>query len=537
MKPKATTDWFPGSVTYQIYPRSFYDTNGDGVGDLRGIIEKLDYLRGTKNSLGVDAVWISPFFKSPMQDFGYDISDFCAVDALFGNMADFDELLEKAHARGLRVMIDLVPNHTSSQHPWFQEAKSSKQNPKRDWYVWADPDENGHPPSNWLSVFGGSAWEFDKASGQYYLHTFLPSQPDLNWQNPEVRRAIQNVMRFWFDKGVDGFRIDSVYWLSKDYSFQDDPPNPYYDPSSHVFYDSLLHICSREGPKLYAYLQELADTAAEYGDKVLVTEAYPEMQKDQGHYLRFYQNVNPKVLSPFNFNLIHLPWQAVAFKRYIDYFQAQLTPDYTPVYVLGNHDSPRVVSRIGLPQARAAAVMQLCLPGAQFIYYGEELGMENVDVPLAKNHDPVFRTDWGNKPMSRDPVRTPMQWSNDQYAGFSSVEPWLPVDTDFRSRNVGAETQNPASMLSLYRKLIKLRHNSPALCYGSYEPLDTQHSSVYGFSRRVPNETLAILINFGAEPCSVQYSGKIIISSVDKPKAKTLQAYEGRVVRIENGLK
>lgn len=345
---------------YQIYPRSFYDSNGDGIGDLPGIIEKLDYLAGTPDSLNVNTIWLSPFYPSPMADFGYDISDYCDVDATFGTLDDFKQLVTEAHKRNLKVLIDFVPNHTSDQHPWFVESKKSRDNPKQDWYVWKDPGPDGSLPNNWLSTFGGSAWEFDQARGQYYLHSFLKEQPDLNWDNPEVRNAMKDAVRFWLDLGIDGLRVDAVLYVSKDPEFRDDPLNP--NPENWE-YATLLHKHSRRGPKLYVYLHELAETVKSYGDRFMITEAYFDVHGNINNYLDFYNNLDPNVCAPFNFEGIHMDWEAEQFQSLVDAVQGALASSHEPIYCLGNHDQPRIASRIGKPESKAALVMLLTLPG------------------------------------------------------------------------------------------------------------------------------------------------------------------------------
>ncbi|HUC95608.1 MAG TPA: alpha-amylase family glycosyl hydrolase, partial [Candidatus Saccharimonadia bacterium] len=445
--------WFFGAVVYEIYPRSFYDTDGDGVGDLEGIIEKLDYLNGKPNSLGVNAIWLSPFYRSPMVDFGYDISNYTNVDPLFGDLKVFKLLTKEAHKRNIKVMIDFVPNHTSDKHPWFLESKSSKQNPKRDWYVWQDAKSGNSPPNNWLSVFGGSAWEYSIKTNQYYLHSFLKQQPDLNWDNPEVRHAIQNAMKFWLELGVDGFRIDSAYYLSKDPTYQNDPINHEYDPVSGDPYTALKHINSKHGPNLTKYLRELTSLVKSYKDRFMILEAHPEKTFDVSAYVQLYNDIDATVCAPFNFEEISLPWDASAYKTCIDQFQARLKSIDLPVYNFGNHDRSRLVTRIGKQAARTTAMLQITLPGMPVMYYGDELGMRDVKIPRSLVKDP-FEKNVPDRKLGRDPERTPMQWSSSINAGFSTTTPWLPVSGDFHIQNVNKQLKDHKSFLNLYRSLL-----------------------------------------------------------------------------------
>jgi len=530
---KQKKDWWHGAVVYQIYPRSFYDSNGDGVGDLPGIIKKLDYLTGTPGSLGVNAIWISPFYRSPMADFGYDVSDYREVDPIFGNMTDFDKLLHDAHSRGLKVIIDFVPNHTSSQHDWFEQSKESRDSKLRDWYVWRNPSRGGEPPNNWRSVFGGSAWQLDEKTKQYYLHTFLKEQPDLNWDNPEVRQAMKGVMRFWFDKGVDGMRLDAVSWLSKDAQFRDDPLTPTNHESPDP-YLQLLHSFSAQGPNLFEYLNELVEVAAEYEDRFLITEAYPDVPGEINHYLNFYSKLRHNICAPFNFECIRFPWDAHTYRGFIDVFQEKLGPDQPPIYNFGNHDKPRLASRIGRDSAKTAAVLLLTLPGIPFIYYGDELGMRDVKIPHYGVQDP-FAHQGG---AGRDPARTPMQWSAGPYAGFSSHSSWLPLAEDSTEFNYEKESQQEGSFFNLYKKLLNLRNDSNALRYGTYRSLNLP-PHIFGFVREDDAERLTIILNFSGSKVSVvskALKGKIILSTHqddEQPVALgevALRAHEGVII-------
>ncbi|MDX1607874.1 MAG: alpha-amylase family glycosyl hydrolase [Candidatus Spechtbacterales bacterium] len=479
--------WPWNTAGYQIYPRSFKDTTGNGIGDLQGIIEKLDYIEG----LGVGAVWLSPFFPSPMADFGYDVADYKGVDPIFGTLEDFDELLKEVHKREMRLLIDFVPNHTSSRHPWFIESRSSKNNPKRNWYVWKDPAPGGGPPNNWLSVFGGSAWEYDKKTEQYYLHSFLKEQPDLNWDNPNVREAMKENLRFWLDMGVDGVRLDAVHYLSKDKEFRSDLPKKDYKEDSEI-YDALIHKYSKDGPNLFNYLNELVGVLKEHKEqKFMITETARTLSVEE-HKL-FYEKLDSSYTSPFNFCLINIEWRPSAIKDYIDQFHAQLKPQDLPVYALENHDNPRICTQIGSAQARVAAMLLLTLPGMTFIYQGQELAMTDTDISEDKLKDPASKR---GKEYSRDYVRTPMQWSGDKYGGFSDTEPWLPVNKNYKRINVEVEKDDARSMLHLYKKLIALKSNKEELKYGKYDPIYTSNKDIFAFQRSLDGKELLILLNF-----------------------------------------
>lgn len=495
-----------GHVVYQIYPRSFMDANGDGIGDLQGIISKLDYLNdGTDKSLGINMIWLSPFYPSPMKDFGYDISDYCAVAEEFGTLDDFRELVHEAHKRGIKLMIDLVPDHTSDQHDWFKESRSSKDNPKRDWYTWRDAKSDGSPPNNWLSVFGGSAWEWDEETQQYYLHSFLKEQPDLNWENPEVREAMADVIRFWLDMGVGGIRVDAVDWMAKDTELRDNPHNPDYAPDVDDPYHKYIRRYSQNAPQLYKYIREMAEVVKEYPYGFMVTETYPHRRNVVEEYLRVYDNYLAEVAAPFNFEGILLPWHAPAFKSFIDRFQAELSDKrhYVPIYVLGNHDNSRVATRIGPAAARTAAMMLLTLPGVVFIYYGEELGMLDRPIPPELVQDP-FEKRVPGMGLGRDPQRTPMQWSKQDNAGFSKNTPWLPVHDNYKKLNVAAEQLEPRSSLRLYQELIYLRNHSLTITVGAYHSIETNNPHVFGYMREYEGRRILVLLNFSEYPQTIK---------------------------------
>ena len=526
--------WWQQGIIYHIYPRSFQDTDGDGVGDLPGITRRLDYLTW----LGVDAIWISPIYPSPMADFGYDVSDYTDIHPLFGTMSDFEALIEAAHARGLRVILDLVPNHTSDQHPWFREARASRDNPKRDWYIWRDPAPDGGPPNNWLSKFGGVAWTYDDTTGQYYLHSFLPQQPDLNWHNPDVREAIFDVMRFWFEKGVDGFRVDVADHLLKDPWLRDNPPNPAWregmDPLARfveVYNKSFV-----ENHRAARWLRAVAD---EYPDRVLIGEMYlpiPEL-------VTYYGTPEaPEFHIPYNFALIESPWTPEAVRCAVDQFEARVPSWAWPNWVLGNHDRHRVATRVGPDQARVAMMLLLTLRGTPTIYYGDEIGMVNVPIPPDRVHDPVEKNMPG-RGLGRDPERTPMQWDSGPNAGFCppDVEPWLPVAEDASRCNVEAQRQEPTSMLSLTRALIRLRRTSPALTLGSYCPYEAP-KELFAYHREADGDAYLVALNFTAHPVAWKlppawHGARPVLSTyMDEPAAVQggtlrLRPNEGIIVR------
>lgn len=492
--PKTNVHWLNGAVLYQIYPRSFCDSNSDGIGDLRGIASKLDYLKGTPGSLDVDIIWLSPIYPSPMADFGYDVSNYTDIDPLYGTLDDFRYLLTEAHKRDLKLLMDFIPNHTSIEHDWFKESRSSKDNPKRNWYVWKDPKADGSPPNNWLSNFGGSAWTFDETTGQYYLHSFLKEQPDLNWDNPDVRSAMHAQMKFWLDMGVDGFRVDAVSWISKDPEFRNEQPNlaaKYKDAQLH---DSLVHEYSQNGPHLYSYLEEIAELIGSYNEGIMITEAYPQDWTNTGMYRQFYDQVNPTVSAPFNFMGIFAPWDADAYRSFVDAFQDCIQSHDLAVYCFGNHDRSRLASRVGNEQSKVVATTLLTLPGMATLYYGDELGMPDGIIPPEKVQDP-FEKNVPGKGFGRDPSRTPMLWNNSENAGFSTTEPWLPIHENYQQLSVDTQKSNELSHLNLYKKLITLRKQSEALTHGTYESFDSE-PGVFAFKRENELETMYVFLNF-----------------------------------------
>jgi glycosidase len=497
---------------YEVYIRSLKDTTGNGVGDLQGVIDKMDYLSDT---LGVDAIWLTPFYPSPMADFGYDVSDYCDVHPLFGDLATFDRLVSRAHDAGLKVIIDFVPNHTSDQHRWFTESRSSRENLRRDWYVWRDPKLDGQPPNNWLSVFGGSAWELDDRTGQYYMHSFLKGQPDLNWRNPALKAAMFDNMRFWLDRNVDGFRLDAVLFMMKDPAERDNPPN--HDGSQHMHkslgaYEVQLHL----------YDQGHADVHQVFRDIRALLEAYnpPRMALAEMHVFdcnelgSYYGKDLDEINMPTNFGLLNVPWTAPGIRGVVDGLEAAIPKGSWPNYVLGTHDDQRLASRLGEHGSRQAAVLLLTLRGSPTLYYGDELGMREAEIPPEKRQDP-----WGvaEPSLNRDGCRTPMRWSPDTTAGFTSAaEPWLPIGSDHAVRNVESQLLDPDSHLNLYRRLLRLRRGSAALRTGSYLPVDPVPPECFVFERSQGTERVLVAVNFSPQPRSIDptgFAGRIAVST------------------------
>ena len=534
--------WWQKGVVYQIYPRSYQDSNGDGVGDLPGITQRLDYLSET---LGVDAVWLSPIYPSPMHDFGYDVADYTDIHPLFGTLADFDRLLEETHKRGMKLILDLVPNHTSDEHPWFIESRSSRDNPKRDWYLWRDPAPDGGVPNNWLSHFGGPAWTYDEGTKQYYLHQFVKQQPDLNYRNPEVVTAILDVMRFWLDRGVDGFRVDVIGLMMKDPEFRDEPPNPKWDGVKP--FDSLNHIYTANLPEVHDLILQMRAVLDSYDDRMMVGETY--LPNDM--LMKYYGT--PDMLEchlPFNFQLITARWAAAGVRKMVDDYEAVLPPDAWPNWVLGNHDQHRLATRVGPDQARVANMLLLALRGTPTCYYGDELGMENVPIPPEKIKDPPAI----NQPeiahiVGRDPERTPMQWDDSPNAGFAAPDVkdlWLPLAPNYKQVNVANQLKDPRSFLNYFRKLLAYRKATPALLWGSYSSIDPgsreTQENCFVFERQAGDQRVLIALNFSRQDQKLSLpglgKGRIALStSMDRDAEVnladfTLRANEGCIIEL-----
>jgi alpha-glucosidase len=508
----AAAPWWKEGVIYQIYPRSFADSNGDGVGDLPGITSRLDYLV----DLGVDAIWLSPIYPSPMKDFGYDVSDYCAVDPVFGTLDDFDTLLEQAHRRGIRVILDMVMNHTSDQHPWFLESRASVQSPKRDWYFWRKGRSVGRPPNNWAAAFGGSAWERDALTGEYYLHLFDRSQPDLNWRNPDVKRAMIDVWRFWLERGVDGFRLDVAHMLMKHPEL---PDNPF--RLGLRDYDRQLHGNHENLAETHGLWKELRRVLDEYPDRMLVGEVHWRGEGAEAYYGDGTDELN----LTFNFAMMFARYRAGTFRRAVEDWERRLPPDAWPCWVLSNHDNRRHISRwANRPErARLTAMFLLTIRGTPFLYYGEEIGMQEAFIPRRELRDPPGVRYW---PIyrGRDGCRTPMQWSSTPYAGFSSTHPWMRLGADAARNNVERQEADQGSLLNLYRHLIRLRRSTPALTRGTLRFLPERDRAVLGYLREHPEQTALVCLNFSARERVVdlvdEASGRwqIALSTISRPR-------------------
>ena len=490
--------WWRGAVIYQIYPRSFLDTDGDGVGDLPGIVERLDYVA----SLGVDAIWIAPFFKSPMADFGYDIADYRDVDPLFGTLQDFDHLLAKAHGLGLKVMIDQVLSHTSAEHAWFQESRQSRDNPRADWYVWADARPDGTPPNNWLSLFGGCAWQWEPRRGQYYLHNFLTSQPDLNFHHPEVRLAALDNIRFWLDKGVDGVRLDAINFCFHDRQLRDNPAKPRemlvgrgFSPDNP--YAFQYHHYNNTQPENLAFLGELRALMDRYPDIAALGEISSEDSlATMAEYTR-----DGRLHMGYSFELLTDEFSVEHIRGTVTRLESQMTEGW-PCWAISNHDVERVLTRWGNGDASAQranllTAMVCSLRGSVCVYQGEELGLTEADVPYESLRDPYGIAFWPQF-KGRDGCRTPMPWSDqDAQAGFSDGMPWLPVPEEHRVRAVKQQELDPQSVLNGFRTFMHWRKSQSALRWGDVEFLDTAEP-VLAFTRRLGDEALLVVFNLAA---------------------------------------
>jgi alpha-glucosidase len=490
--------WWQSAVIYEVYPRSFQDSNGDGIGDLDGIIQRLDYLV----RLGVDAIWVAPIYRSPMADFGYDVADYCSIDPIFGTMEDFDRLLEETHRRNLRLILDFVPNHSSDQHPWFLESRSSRENPKRDWYLWRDE------PNNWRSNFGGSGWEWDERTNQYYYHSFLKEQPDLNWRNPDVRAAMFDVLRFWLDKGVDGFRVDVMWLIIKDDQYRDNPPNPEFSPTQSSG-NSLLTIYNSNRPEVHEVVAEMRSLIDSYPERVLIGEIYLPLKDLMTYYGLDLNGAN----LPFNFLLLQCPWNTQAIAKVVSEYMKVLPHGAWPNWVLGNHDNARIATRVGRSQSVIAAMLLLTLPGTLTIYYGEEIGMTNALIRAEDVQDPAEKRQPGIG-MGRDPERTPLTWDSSEKAGFTQGRPWLPIGADHQTVNVEVEESDEASILNLYRRLIALRRAYPMLVGGHLGVLTTL-GDLLCYERSDGNQRLVVLLNLGQSPIHAETEAGIILTGTD----------------------
>ncbi|MGI9421062.1 MAG: alpha-amylase family glycosyl hydrolase [Geminicoccaceae bacterium] len=506
--------WWRRAVIYELYPRSFQDSDGDGIGDLQGIIDRLDYLEW----LGIDAVWITPIYPSPMADFGYDVADYTGIHPLFGDFSVFDRLVAKLHARNIRLILDFVPNHTSDRHPWFLDAKGSRDARRRDWFIWRDPAPDGGPPNNWVSIAGGDAWTFDETTGQYFCHFFLKEQPDLNWRTPDVREAMYDAMRFWFERGVDGFRLDVCWLLIKDERFRSDPLNPDFREGQPDF-RKVLPLFSADRPEILEIMAEMRGVAEEFGeDRALIGEIYLPPEK----LVAYYGEDGRGLHLPFNFNLMWQAWNPAAILAYIRKYESALPPQGWPSWVLGNHDQKRIASRVGAAQARVAMLILLTLRGTPTLYYGDELGLENVAIAPGQGQDPFGHA---HPDQGRDPVRTPMPWRPEAGAGFTEGGPWLPIGEDNARRNVEAQRDDPTSILHLTRRLLALRRAEPALSIGAWRAVMIEGEAL-AYAREADGRRLIIIANLDTSTKTVRVDeadgGRVILSTVDGDRQRTL---------------
>ncbi len=558
--------WWKESVVYQIYPRSFYDSNNDGIGDLRGILQKLDYLK----ELGIDVVWLSPVYRSPNDDNGYDISDYRAIMDEFGTLADWEELLKQMHLRGIRLVMDLVVNHTSDEHPWFQEARKSKDNPYRDYYIWR-PARDGGEPNNWVSFFGGSAWQWDEATGEYYLHLFSKKQPDLNWENPRVRAEVYDLMHFWLKKGVDGFRMDVINMISKAPGLPDAAvtgPDRFQFGGAHFI----------NGPRMMEFLREMKQKVLAQYDTLTVGET-PLVSTADGIELTNEQSGALSMV--FQFEHMDLdaerggdsarrsikPWSLVELKQIMTRWQKDLeNRGWNSIY-LANHDQPRAVSRFAddgvyrVEAAKLLATFTHLLQGTPYIYQGEEIGMTNVAFESINDYRDIETLNWyrelvdekGADPQevmriirakSRDNARTPLQWDDSPHGGFTGGQPWIGVNPNYPNINVRQALADPDSIFYYYQKLIRLRKENPVIVYGSYDLLLPDDEQIYAFTRTLADDRLLVILNFSAQqpvfnlPDGVRFSGRELLLSnhVVDPQEEihslTLRPYEARVYRL-----
>jgi alpha-glucosidase len=515
--------WWRTAAIYQIYPRSFADSDGDGIGDLPGITAKVEYLRW----LGVDAVWLCPFYPSPMVDFGYDVSDYTGVDPTFGTLADFDALVSALHAHGIRIVVDFVPNHSSDQHPWFVESKSSRSAGRRGWYVWADPQPDGSPPNNWQSYFGGSAWELDPGTGQYYLHTYHRTQPDLNWANSEVRQAMADVLRFWLARGVDGFRVDVLWILGKDPALRDNPPNKRWR-AGQPYWHRQIRLHSEDGPDAHTYARFIRAVIDECPDRVMLGEVV--LPADRA--MAYYGTALDEAHLPLNFGLAELTaWSPESLSVAFDDYLAALPPGAAPNWFLGNHDFERIASRLGQRMARLAHVLVATLPGAVLLYYGDELGLPNGHIPAHLTSDPQAVA---FPERSREAARTPMQWDTTTNAGFSTATPWLPLARADPEWTIANQRKDPASTLQLIRALLRLRAHNPAVKQGEYARLPLANPHLLAYTRTTGDHQVTVIANLATKkvptPACPDGQWTPLLSSVANTNPNTLQPMEAKVL-------
>ena len=502
--------WYQHAVFYEIYPRSFMDSNGDGIGDLNGITSKLDYLK----TLGIDAIWIAPCFPSPQVDFGYDVSDYQNIDKMYGTLADFDKLQKLGQEHGIKIIFDLVVNHTSDQHPWFVDSRSSRTAEKRDWYVWRD-GKGTNPPNNWLAVFGGSAWQWDEKTKQYYYHYFYPQQPDLNWRNPAVVSAMDGTTEWWYRRGVAGFRLDAVDSLFEDPNLHDDPVLP----GQNAYGDPLVeHKYTQKLPEVHLALKGLRTVADRY-NAVLIGETWTD---NVAQLKTYYGSAHDELQMPMDLMLTQMKFSAPAFR---EHFKQVDSSGEWPVFVIGNHDILRSWNRYGDGQhndqiAKDMAAMYLTLRGTPILYYGEEIGMQNNDPKRREDvKDPIGRLGWP-KEKGRDGERTPMQWNDEPNAGFTTGIPWNAIPVTYKTYNVEDEAKDPNSILNWYKALLALRHTDPALLDGAYIPLNESDAEVLSYLRKASGYAVLVAINMSAEPRALHFD--LALQGIAATSAQTL---------------
>lgn len=525
------TAWWQSAVIYEIAVISFQDSNGDGKGDLVGLLSRIEYLKW----LGIDAVWLTPIYKSPFRDLGYDISDYCSIDPRFGSLNDLDHLIAKLHEEGIRLILDLVPNHTSNDHSWFVESSSSRDSTKADWYIWAEPAENGGPPNNWLSRFGGSAWAWCEARRQYYYHSFLAEQPDLNWRNPEVRTAIAEIMRFWLKRGVDGFRVDASAVLIKDNLLRDNPPNP--ESEGKPPPQRYTPVFTDDRPETMQCIEFMRQVIDSYPERLLCGEVQGKTDRI-GH---FYGTERPRLHLPLNFALLDSQWDALSLQATIDAYFNALPDGSWPVWVIGGHDKQRIASKIGEAQMRVLAMLLMTLRGTPFFYMGDEIGRERVPIPADCIHDPFEKLVPGYG-LCRDPERAPMRWDDSPNGGFTTGKPWLPLEPNGGARNVGQQQRDERSVLQLFRALIALRREHPCLRSGAFDPVRS-HDDVLAFKRVLGENRLLVALNIVAEPRKWNWEGpgRLLMSThLDRPPqpladaSVLLRGNEGVVIELDS---
>ncbi|AUJ25038.1 glycoside hydrolase family 13 protein [Virgibacillus dokdonensis] len=554
-------NWWKESVVYQIYPRSFHDSNGDGIGDIQGIIQKLDYLR----KLGIDVIWLSPVYDSPNDDNGYDIRDYQKIMDEFGTMEDFDTLLEEAHKRGLKIVMDLVVNHTSDEHAWFVESRSSKNHPKRDYYIWKKGKENGQPPTNWESAFSGSAWKYDEATDEYFLHMFSEKQPDLNWENPDVRNDVYQMMRWWLDKGIDGFRMDVINLISKDQTMPEREP----DPGKELVSAFEFHM---NGPRIHEFLQEmnqkvLADydilTVGEMpGVTVEDAKLYTGEEREELNMVFHFEHMG--LWNGPDGKWSNMPWKLTDLKEILSKWQYGLEHEGWNSLYWNNHDQPRVVSRFGNDKeyheksAKMLATLLHGMKGTPYIYQGEEIGMTNVQFPSIDDYEDIELINWYNERLAqghhkedlmqaiyaigRDNARTPMQWNDKPHAGFTTGQPWLNVNPNYTTINTEAALADPNSIFYYYQQLIALRKQEPTIIYGKFDLLLEDNEEIFAYTRKHQEDTLLVVCNFTdqqqtCELSNVPESKEILITNeptktMHSVRQFTLHPYEAFIYRL-----